>query len=262
METPTPVRILVVVTDPSVLDAVFHALNDARFNIFVADNVENAHAYFLHERPDVVILSLSLANRAGWTLLRKMREAPEPGTARILALTGVQAAQERLEALRLGADDCVAVPFVPEELGLRVGRMLERLQQLRSALAPSRREEKSRDMPGLQGSLEQIGLSSLLLMLEIEKKSGVLVLTSHGDVDTARIFLRAGAIVSARLEGKELPKNEAVLYSLLGWHEGRFLFRSLAVDLEDEIHATTSALLLEGTRRLDESRRSDTATLT
>jgi hypothetical protein len=96
-------------------------------------------------------------------------------------------------------------------------------------------------------------------MLEIEKKSGVLVLTSLGEVESARVFLRSGAVVSARLEGKEQPRNEEVLYSLLGWKDGRFVFRTLAVDVEAEIRVPTSALLVEGTRRLDESRRPESA---
>jgi CheY-like chemotaxis protein len=253
-------RVLAAVADPSLLERVFLALGARPYHILASADGEDAFEQFLREQPDIVIASLDLPDHGGWTLLERIRSTPHQAVVGVFVLSPSQAAQDRLEALRLGADDLVAIPFALEELDLRVSRALERLQLMRSAVKTGpRREDRVREGPGLQGSLKQISLASLLLMLEIEKKSGVLVLTSLGEVESARVFLRSGAVVSARLEGKEQPRNEEVLYSLLGWKDGRFVFRTLAVDVEAEIRVPTSALLVEGTRRLDESRRPESA---
>jgi hypothetical protein len=130
-------------------------------------------------------------------------------------------------------------------------RIVEHLQSDPAAREPA----SSGEIPasGIRGSLEHIGLSSLLVMIEIERKSGILLLRS-GD-QTARVFLKKGRILAARFEGRAEPRGAEAIYELLRWTRGRFDFSSLEVEMEDEVGATTTHILLEGARRLDEDRR-------
>lgn len=105
--------------------------------------------------------------------------------------------------------------------------------------------------PGLRGRLEQFGLATVLSFLDLERRSGQ-VLVVAGD-RVGRVWIRAGQVISARLEGSRRVNRSAV-YELLGWDKGLFAFgeEELAA-APDEIGAPTALLLMEAARRCDEA---------
>jgi two-component system, OmpR family, phosphate regulon response regulator PhoB len=62
-------------------------------------------------------------------VLRELRGRTEYAGIPVVLLTARREERERIEGLRLGADDYVAKPFSPQELVLRVGAILRRVQQ-------------------------------------------------------------------------------------------------------------------------------------
>src|SRR5947199_249669 len=68
------------------------------------------------------------------------------------------------------------------------------------------------DASGIHGSLRQLGLPALLVMLEMERKSGILILEFQGT--TARLFAQSGRIVAARIDRGEITGAD-VVYALL-----------------------------------------------
>jgi hypothetical protein len=90
-------------------------------------------------------------------------------------------------------------------------------------------------------------------MMEMERKSGILVL-SH-KAEAARLFLRNGQLLAARFDNKAEPRGADAIYELLSWSTGKFDFSALEVDMDDEIGSSTTHLMLEGARRLDEDGR-------
>lgn len=105
---------------------------------------------------------------------------------------------------------------------------------------------------GVHGSLKQIGLSSLLMMLDMEKKSGELVV-SRGR-ESVRLLLRKGRVVRghADLVKTAIPMEGAeAVYHALTWTDGDFDFSPRDIDIADEINAQTTQLLMEGARRMD-----------
>ncbi len=103
---------------------------------------------------------------------------------------------------------------------------------------------------GLRGRLEQFGLATVLTFLDLERRSGELMLFASGQV--GHVWLRAGRVVRARIAGTRRARKAAV-YELLNWQEGRFAFTQVDVaDVEDEIGAPTAMLLIEAARRADE----------
>jgi hypothetical protein len=103
---------------------------------------------------------------------------------------------------------------------------------------------------GLRGRLEQFGLATVLTLVDLERRSGeLLLLTPRG---IGRLWLYRGRVVRARIEGSRRTRKPAV-YELLGWGEGRFTFTQAdASRIEDEIGAPTPMLLIEAARRSDE----------
>ena len=103
---------------------------------------------------------------------------------------------------------------------------------------------------GLRGRLEQFGVATVLTFLDLERRSGELVLLASGEV--GRLWLRQGRVVRARIEGSRRTRKPAV-YEMLGWAEGRFAFVQSEVGaVADEIGAPTTMLLIEAARRTDE----------
>jgi CheY-like chemotaxis protein len=115
---------------------------------------------------------------------------------------------------------------------------------------------RARRATALSGKLEQLGLSSLLVMMEMERKQGVLSIIADDDV-VGRILLRGGQVVAADLENEpQLPGRECV-YRMLGWKAGTFSFAATTVEVEDTVQSSTTHLLMEGARLIDEAGRDD-----
>ena len=104
---------------------------------------------------------------------------------------------------------------------------------------------------GLRGRLEQFGLATVLTFLDLERRSGELVVLANDKV--GRLWLRRGRVLRARVEGSR-RLNKSAIYDLLGWERGRFSFTQTDLDgLADEIGAPTTLLLMEAARRVDEA---------
>src|SRR5437868_7109871 len=111
-------RVLVVEDDPLLADGLCGML---RREGHVADHVASAEAAdaALAVAPiDLVILDIGLPGIDGFTWLRRLRSRGEQHA--VLVVTAREAVADRVHGLRLGADDYLAKPFVPEELLARV----------------------------------------------------------------------------------------------------------------------------------------------
>ena len=118
-----------------------------------------------------------------------------------------------------------------------------------TAVVGSRASDAGREA-GLRGRLEQFGLATVLTFMDLERRSGELLLLAPGGV--GRLWLHLGRVVRARIEGSRRARKPAV-YELLTWSGGRFAFTQTNVSqLEDEIGASTPMLLIEAARRTDE----------
>jgi hypothetical protein len=113
----------------------------------------------------------------------------------------------------------------------------------------------------LRGRLEQFGLATVLTFLDLERRSGELLLVTTGKTgklgQAARLWLSQGRVVRVRkghdrIEGSRRTRRSAI-YELLGWEQGHFAFtHGDTSELEDEIGAPTTMLLIEAARRTDE----------
>ncbi|MEE9383668.1 MAG: response regulator [Nannocystaceae bacterium] len=107
----------------------------------------------------------------------------------------------------------------------------------------------------LSGRLEQLGLSGLLVMMELERKGGVLALTRPDNATSGRIFLREGQVIHAKIDPQPHLGGRECVYAMLRWEAGRFSFNAMEVDMDDAIQTSTTSLLMEGARLMDEASR-------
>jgi CheY-like chemotaxis protein len=184
----------------------------------------------------------------GWSLVRQLRAHPELSMLPVIFLTALSSEDDRIRGFRLGADDYVTKPFRFEELDLRVAKTLRRtaqsVQETRDQLAGT----------GLRGDLSQVGLSSLLVLIEMERKTGLLQLRAPEEGVTAQILVREGKVVHARIDEAEEPVDAEAVYYLLTWGAGEFEFIACLVEGVDRVSVSTTHLLMEGARLMDEAR--------
>ena len=106
----------------------------------------------------------------------------------------------------------------------------------------------------LCGDLTKVGLATVLTILELERRTGV-VLVKHGR-QTTRLEVWQGQVVRARAGGRG-PTGAVAVYTALGWETGQFELFSVAVEPGDEIGMRTTFLLMEAARRIDEPHGAD-----
>ena len=217
-------------------------------------------------RPDVVISELKLPTTDGWRLAAALRGRPESPDIPFIFLASLRSERTPGPVFRDELDQMVPKPFRLEQLEEAVGKALARTPARRATPRgmpvvgvperppPASSTRASDPEPNrrtvLSGALEEFGLSSLLIVLELERKSGVVILRSGTSV--GRIYLREGRVIRAQLDGVENRRGQLAIYDLLGWPRGRFEFNVGEVTGEDEIGSSTSFLLLEGARLQDE----------
>jgi two-component system, OmpR family, response regulator ResD len=73
---------------------------------------------------DLAVLDLMLPKKDGWAVCRELRENDHPIS--IIMLTARAEVHERVEGLRMGADDYLVKPFDPNELLARIETVLRR----------------------------------------------------------------------------------------------------------------------------------------
>jgi len=114
-------------------------------------------------------------------------------------------------------------------------------------------KRKSGAVASLSGSLEDFRLSAPLVLLELEHKSGLLMVTHARTGSCGTVFVRQGRVVRAAIEGRSDRQNSEAVIEMLSWNRGTFEFLPAAVDLADEVGSSTTTILLEAARRQDEA---------
>jgi DNA-binding response OmpR family regulator len=120
-------RVLVVDDDQRVRTVVAWQLEADGFAVTEASDGASALAQIERDRPDLIVLDLSLPGVGGLDVLRRVREAE--GTAAplpVIVLSGRSGETDRIIGLDLGADDYLVKPFSPGELAARVRSVLRR----------------------------------------------------------------------------------------------------------------------------------------
>src|SRR6185436_11989971 len=89
--------------------------------------------------------------------------------------------------------------------------------------------------------------------IELERKTGLLQLRVPAG-PSAQILVREGKVVHARLDDADEPVDAECVYYLLTWGAGEFEFVMCLVEGSDRVNVSTTHLLMEGARLMDESR--------
>lgn len=118
---------------------------------------------------------------------------------------------------------------------------------------PSDEDDPSISGSSIRGSIGDMSLSTVLAMLEIERRSGRLKV--QGDDGSLVAFeLEDGSVVGSRVSENDVDAVES-LREVLTWKNGRFWFRQNPSESQISPPRSVNSLLLEATRQIDEAIR-------
>ena len=116
--------VLVCEDDPLLVDLLEYRLSLSGYQVVVARDGREALERISEAVPDAIILDAMMPVMDGFELLRRLRENPAMKRTPVIMLSARKQENDIVTALRLGADDYVVKPFIPEELVVRLGRLL------------------------------------------------------------------------------------------------------------------------------------------
>ncbi len=256
-------RVLVIDGDDWVARLLADGLRDHGFDVSTCLSGGDALAVAGTIEPDCVISEMVLPELDGPSIVRALRaESPPISHVPILFLTNVDDVASRLAAFQAGADVYLTKPFRVNDVAMQVQglvAMASRLTGTSRALQPSLVEEMEPApdsvMPGghaIEGNIAQMSVATVLTLLEMERRSGSLKVTSGGRMCSLELI--AGYAVGGVIDDSDVAPL-AVLRDILRWQDGRFRFRPGSDGAIPANRRSIGALLIEAVRLDDESSR-------
>ena len=117
----TQKNILIVDDDERLRELLKNYLTEKKLNVYISDDFENARDVIQYFIFDLVILDRMMPSGDGIKLISIIKDIyPTP----VIMLTALGENINKIEGLKIGADDYVSKPFEPEELYLRINNLL------------------------------------------------------------------------------------------------------------------------------------------
>ncbi|GAA0287322.1 two-component system alkaline phosphatase synthesis response regulator PhoP [Gracilibacillus halotolerans] len=120
--------ILVVEDDKMIRELITIYLHQAGYEVVEASDGEEAKEVFIATHPCLIVLDLMLPKLSGeefcqWVLEQQRNEVS------IIMLTAKSRTEDKINGLKMGADDYIVKPFEPEELLAHIEAVLRRTGQ-------------------------------------------------------------------------------------------------------------------------------------
>jgi sigma-B regulation protein RsbU (phosphoserine phosphatase) len=162
-------RILIVDDNPDMIYLIRRGFVGQGYEIYEAHDGDEALQIMGRSVPDLVLLDLKMPRMYGISVIEAMREDPSLRDVPIIVLTVVDDAQEKISALRAGANDFLLKPPLTEELKARVSTHLKLREATKALIEHSKHLEeivaqKTEDLKEYATRLEEM----------VEEKVGVI----------------------------------------------------------------------------------------
>lgn len=118
-------KLLLVEDDVNLGTILKDFLTIKKFDVTLVQNGEEAAQILKNSKFDLCIFDVMLPKKDGFTLTKEIRK--ENDTIPIILLTAKSMQEDKIEGLKLGADDYITKPFSSEELLLRIKLILKRV---------------------------------------------------------------------------------------------------------------------------------------
>ncbi|MCC6802890.1 MAG: response regulator [Anaerolineae bacterium] len=117
-------RILVIEDNSDNMVLISDVLNSMGYQVLVAKDGEEGIRSALSEKPDLILMDLSLPRVDGWTATRTLKNDPGLAATPIIALTAHAMMGDRERALEAGCNDYVSKPINMRDLTAKLRQYL------------------------------------------------------------------------------------------------------------------------------------------
>ena len=121
-----PNNILIIDDDKRLGELLEDYLVEKKFSVYLCNDFISAKEVLEYFLFDLIIIDRMMPTGDGIDLIKIIKEK---NSTPIIMLTAMGESSNKIEGLKLGADDYLAKPFEPEELYLRIIKLLELFKQ-------------------------------------------------------------------------------------------------------------------------------------
>ncbi|MFO1476352.1 MAG: response regulator [Verrucomicrobiota bacterium] len=230
-------RLLVVDDDPAfsqVFKEFLLAHKPGAWVVHTAEQYAAALDCIREHALDLVILDLNMPVMDGHQMLRLLRRThPE---LPLVVLTSAATPENRAQCLQEGA----ALFFDKTDVADGLDKIYAALESLASLPAASSQ--------GFRGMLRQVGLTDVLQMECLGRKSSILEVTTPKA--SGKLYIQDGSIVHAEMGSVQ---GEKALFQLLGLTGGEFQLKAFSAPARQTIDGHWESLVMEAARLHDEA---------
>lgn len=240
------VDVLLVDDDRTGLMILSRSLERANFSVVTANSASEALETLNSYRPEVILADISMPGMDGFEFFRTVR-ANGLVDVPFIFCSGRDGALDRILGLRMGADDYLVKPIVPEEVILKVRLQITKVQYLRALKAALESKDSHSVMSGNFGGISVLDVLQTARMLG----QGEYAVHFTTDDDTATVYLQNGQVLHTEtgwFTGKKAFSR------LLEWEKGRFNIEHKRLNDEPTMSHGLEELMLDLLTQLDEVR--------
>jgi len=238
------VQVLIVDDNPLVRDLMCHGMGPHCTVISATDGAD-ALLKAIDNPPDLIISDFRMPGLDGRQLYEKLRGRDTTKNIPFVFVASRGDIEEKLRpSVGGGVEDFVPKPFFLTDLVRQTKKIIDRLHL--------EKMQKHASRPGvIQGRIEEMSVTELMQSLEMGQKSCRL-LVSRGD-DRCEMYFTAGQCKHAQFRETE---GDAAVYHVIGWDDGDFEIDFGANSERETTTHSTTGLLMEAMRLMDESNQS------
>lgn len=118
------IKVLLAEDEASLGMIVKESLESRNFEVFHAENGEEAFEFYQTKKPDILVLDVMMPKKDGFTLAKEIRAIDD--SVPIIFLTAKSQTADVVEGFSIGGNDYLKKPFSMEELIVRVHNLLDR----------------------------------------------------------------------------------------------------------------------------------------
>jgi DNA-binding response OmpR family regulator len=200
----------IILLEPDLVFAATLAdpLEEAGHRVQAFDDALLALGVVFDNGADLFLLNLEIPGCDALDLVKALREQKETKSTPILGLARTLGSKERLRLFQAGVDEVLDRDALPEEIHLRIRRLIG---------------DRSAESSMIAGSLGGRQLADYLQYVKHAGQSGVVEVSSGQG--SGRIELYRGDVVAARWD---YLRHEVALLAILSLQDGRFRFEMVA----------------------------------
>lgn len=236
------VRVLVIDDNALILDLLMKGLAPHCETQAAADGGD-ALLKIVDDPPDLILCDYRMPGLDGRQLYEKLRARKQTKQIPFIFLASRSDVEEKLRPIVEGVEEFVVKPFFLKDLVRRTKKVIDRLHLEKLQNRAVR--------PGvIQGRLEEMSILDILQSLEMGQKS--CRLTIRHEMDACELFFSGGQCVDGQLGPLE---GEEAVFQVMRWPGGDFEIDFNSSPTRTTISRSTTGLLMEGLRLMDESQR-------